>query len=383
MSHFSFEILKKDPNSMARAGVIHTPHGSFETPAFVVVATKATAKAVPMELLKELNVQVTLANTYHLFLQPGEEIVSKAGGLAEFMNWGGPTFTDSGGFQVFSLGAAFGSNVSKVAKDANNKQGETKQNPNRFAKIDDEGVTFRSHIDGSSHRFTPERSMEIQHKLGADIIFAFDECTSPLATYEYQKQALDRTHAWAQRCITRHEELDPENKQALFGVVQGGQFEDLRKLSAQTLGEMNFDGFGIGGSFTKDDIGTAVKWVNETLPENKPRHLLGIGEPGDLIEGIRNGCDTFDCVIPTRLGRHGNIYTKNEGLINLRNARFKTDFGSLDPDTPSPVSRNYTRAYLSHLFRANEMLGATLASLHNIFFLVELVREERERILQS
>jgi queuine tRNA-ribosyltransferase len=386
---FGFKIENKLDGTLARAGVISTPHGDIQTPSFVVVGTKATVKTLTPEQINDLGAQVVLANTYHLYMQPGAEIVRRSGGFPKMMNYSGPTMTDSGGFQVFSLGEAFGTKVSKVAsgeeKTVTEKQKETKKVQTRLAKIDEDGVTFRSHIDGSSHRFTPESSMEVQWDLGADMIFAFDECTSPLAGKDYQREAMDRTHRWAQRSLDRHTELDPENKQALFAVVQGGRFEDLRKESAEALAKMKtekgeeFDGFGIGGSFNKEDMGTAVRWVNEQLPEEKPRHLLGIGDPLDLFEGVENGCDLFDCVSPTRLARHGTFYTV-DGPVNILNSKFRKDFSSIDPDTPSYTSKNYTRAYLSHLFRSKEMTGATLASIHNLYFIVTLVDKIRQSV---
>lgn len=388
MSHFSFEIVKKSTTSLARRGRITTPHGVIETPAFVTVGTKATVKAMTPDMVASLGAQVVLANTYHLYLQPGDDIVAQAGGLGSFMNWTGPTMTDSGGFQVFSLGEAFGTKVSKVASgevDVVSNRGENTSEHQKMAHIDEEGVTFRSHIDGSEHRFTPERSMEIQWNLGADMIFAFDECTSPIAPIEYQREAMDRTHRWAQRSLQRHVELDTENKQALFGVVQGGRFEELRKESAQTLADMRldsgeqFDGFGIGGSFNKEDMGTAVQWVNDILPEEKPRHLLGIGEPGDLREAIANGCDLFDCVAPTRNARNGSLYVA-DGTLNIRNAQFKNDFAPIEQECTCYTCQNYSRAYIHHLFKAKEMLAGTLATIHNLSYIIQLVDQLREEI---
>lgn len=389
--NFNFKIEKKLDGKLGRVGTIHTPHGDIQTPSFVVVGTKATVKSMTPEMLESLGAQVVLANTYHLYLQPGSNIVSKAGGFAKFMGWNGPTMTDSGGFQVFSLGAAFGEHVSKVAK-----AGEVLHRPEdggtgdkgKLAKIDEEGVTFKSHLDGSAHRFTPESSMKVQWDLGADMIFAFDECTSPQATHEYQKEAMDRTHRWAKRCLKSHEELDPENVQALFGVVQGGRHEDLRKESATTLAEMKtekgseFDGFGIGGSFDKDDMGTAVAWVNESLPENKPRHLLGIGDPVDVLFGVENGCDLFDCVAPTRTARNGSLYTKN-GILHITNSKFREDFSPIEKDCACYTCKNYTKAYLAHLFHAKEILANTLASVHNVYFIVNFVKEIREAMLED
>jgi queuine tRNA-ribosyltransferase len=382
-----FSILKHLPGTLGRVGEIETPHGKIQTPAFITVGTKATVKALTPEMVKDLGAQATLENTYHLYLQPGDEIVRDGGGVAKFMNWDGPTFTDSGGFQVFSLGAAFGKGVSKVATGDIAKEGDGRdkkqqaQNHGALAKIDEEGVTFKSHIDGSLHRFTPERSMEIQHNLGADITFAFDECTSPIDPIEYQKEALSRTHRWAERSLAHHKKLGVSAAtgmhQALYGIVQGGKYRELREESARVLGAMDFDGYGIGGSFTKEDIGTAVAWVNATLPENKPRHLLGIGEPIDLFLGCENGVDTFDCVAPTRMGRNGGAYTRH-GRINLHNARFVHDFGPLESGCACYTCKHYSRAYIAHLFRAEEMLAATLVSVHNLYFITHLVDRIRE-----
>ena len=381
---FSFEIIKKMKGSIGRTGIISTPNGDIQTPAFVVVGTKATVKGVSPEMVKDLGAQVTLANTYHLYLEPGDEIVAEAGGFPQMMNWHGPTMTDSGGFQVFSLGEAFGTGVSKVASGEDIVVSERKgySKSNKFAHIDEDGVTFKSYIDGSKHRFTPERSMEIQWNLGADMIFAFDECTSPLAPHDYQTQAMDRTHRWAQRSLDRHTELDPENVQALFGVVQGGRFQDLREESARVLGAMDFDGYGIGGSFNKDDMAEAVGWVNNILPEDKPRHMLGIGEPMDIFSGIENGCDLFDCVSPTRVARHGRIYTA-DGPIQIKNARFKKDFAPLQEDCACYTCQNYTRAYVHHLLRSKEMLGQTLGSIHNLYFIVKLVDDIRVSMMKE
>lgn len=381
---FKFKIEKELNNELGRVGVLTTPHGVIKTPAFVTVGTKATVKALTPEQVKDLGAQVVLANTYHLYLQPGDELVKKAGGLHKFMNWNGPTMTDSGGFQVFSLGEAFGDSVSKIAKKIEEKSlgaSSAKSLSGRLMEIDEEGVNFRSHIDGSKHRFTPEKSIEIQHNIGADMIFAFDECTSPNASYEYQREALDRTHRWAKRSLDQHKKLGID-KQSLFGIVQGGRFEDLRKDSAQVISQMDFDGFGIGGSFDKEDMNTAVGWVNQILPKEKPRHLLGIGEPEDLFGGIQNGVDLFDCVSPTRMGRNGTLHTEN-GRININNSKFQSDFGPIDENCGCYVCRNYSRAYLAHLFRAKEMLAGTLASIHNLYFITNLVGRIRQSILDE
>jgi len=383
MSVLNFEIKKELPGKLGRVGILKTPHGEIETPAFVVVGTKATVKALSPEQVKTLGTQVVLANTYHLYLQPQDELIKKAGGLHKFMNWSGPTMTDSGGFQVFSLGAAFGDSVSKIALGIDDSNNQRPKNGESLAKVDEEGVTFKSHLDGSSHRFTPEKSIEIQHNIGADMIFAFDECTSPKASYEYQKEALDRTHRWAKRSLDAHlGNKEASSKQALFGIVQGGRFQDLREESARVISGIDFDGFGIGGSFDKEDMDTAVGWVNNILPKEKPRHLLGIGEPRDLFGGIENGVDLFDCVAPTRIARNGTLQTEN-GSMNLLNAKFVSDFSPVEEGCQCYTCQNYTRAYLSHLFRAKEMFGSTLASIHNLYFTVNLVKKIRQSILDD
>ncbi len=390
-----FEITKEfGDKNMGRVGVIKTPHGDILTPAFVTVGTKATVKALTPEQLKDyIGSQVVLANTYHLYLEPGHERVSKAGGIQKFMNWHGPTMTDSGGFQVFSLGAAFGKNISKVTREEDPSKILTEltettksrggQISEHFkpAKVEHDRVIFRSHIDGSVHEFTPEKSIEIQHAIGADIIFAFDECTSPNESIFYQRESLDRTHRWAKQCLAYHKSKENSKTQALYGVIQGGRHEELRKRSAEFFARLDFDGYGIGGSFEKADMSSAVKWVNEILPKEKPRHMLGIGEPLDLFTGIENGCDTFDCVAPTRIARTGQIYSVN-GKINLRNEKFRDDYSAPD-ECDCYTCKNYSRAYLAHLFRSEEMLGATLASIHNLYFIVNLVKKIREAILND
>lgn len=408
-SPIKFKIEKKLSNGLGRAGTLLTPHGKIETPAFVTVGTKGTVKALSPDQVDDLGAQVVLANTYHLYLQPGHELISKAGGLNKFMNWSGPTMTDSGGFQVFSLGYAFGKGgVSKVAttEEINNieiinpneveepnalncarstveRTGSDEPVLSQLAKIDEDGVTFKSHIDGSTHRFTPESSIEIQQNIGADMIFAFDECTSPLASYEYQREAMDRTHRWAKRSLEAHRaNKEASEKQALFGIVQGGRFKDLREESAREISKMGFDGFGIGGSFNKEDMYTSVGWVNQILPEELPRHLLGIGEPMDLFGGVESGADLFDCVAPTRMARNGSLHTK-DGRINITNAKYTNDLTPIESDCGCYTCRNYTSAYLSHLFRAKEMLASTLASIHNLYFIVGLVKKIRQSILDD
>jgi queuine tRNA-ribosyltransferase len=388
-----FKIVKEIPGQLGRAGELETPHGVIKTPAFVPVATKATLKGLLPEQIKQTGAQVVLSNTYHLYLEPGDDRLRQAGGLHNFMNWQGPTMTDSGGFQVFSLGVAFGNGIKKISgteselqlEEFSNSSRDGRSVPDHFkpAKVDSDGVMFRSHIDGSAHYFTPEKSIDIQHNIGADIIFAFDECTAPSESNHYQAEALDRTHRWAKQSLTYHKSKPEQaEKQALFGIVQGGRVESLRKESAQVIGAMDFDGFGIGGSFEKEDMSEAVKWVNEILPKEKPRHLLGIGEPEDIFMAIENGCDLFDCVNPARIARTGTIYT-TRGKINLKNAKFRDDYTSLDPDLNFEISQKYTRAYLSHLFRADEILGAVIATMHNLHFIINLVDQAREAILEG
>jgi queuine tRNA-ribosyltransferase len=391
MSAIKFEIEARASGTNARAGRLTTPHGVIETPAFVPVGTKADVKGLFPRDLKEVGAQVVLANTYHLYLTPSEKIVETAGGLGKFMGWDNPTMTDSGGFQVFSLGAAFGRTISKFTK-GETPEGESEHNApavydetvasqhGQLAVIDDEGVTFTSHHDGTLHRFTPERSVEIQHALGADMFFAFDECTSPTEPYEYQREAMERTHKWAERSLKAHRQnLDANKKQGIFGIVQGGRHEDLRKESAKEIASLGFDGIGIGGSFSKEDMKGALQAAVSELPEELPRHFLGIGEPGDLLLGIENGMDLFDCVAPTRIGRHGSIYTKR-GIIHLTGERFRNDFGPLDPECIISGTEPFTRAYVAHLIRSKEMLGSVICSLHNEGFILKLVDGAREAI---
>ena len=375
----SFDIQSR--SGRARAGTLTTPHGVIQTPAFVPVGTKAGVKGVLPEALKSMGAQVVLANTYHLYLQPGEELVRGAGGLAPYMNWKGPTMTDSGGFQVFSLGAAFGKNITKIAKGEENAldagvavyDADVQSQHGQLAIIDEEGVTFTSHIDGTLHRFTPERSVEIQQALGADMFFAFDECTSPTADYAYQQDAMRRTHKWAARSLKAHRQnVEANRRQGIFGIVQGGRHADLRKESAREIASMDFDGFGIGGSFSKEDMEGALQAAIPELPEEKPRHFLGIGEPGDILAGIAEGMDLFDCVAATRIGRHGSIYTKR-GIVHLKGEKFRADYGPFDPETMVPGTEGFTRAYVAHQLRAGEMIGSILCSMHNLGFIIQLV----------
>ena len=351
-----FDIEKK--NGLARVGVIHTPHGDIKTPAFVGAATRATVKALTMQEMRDLGSQAILANTYHLILRPGTDLVKEAGGLAEFSSWHGPTFTDSGGFQIFSL-------------------------PD--VKISENGVKFKSHIDGSKFEITPESSMQAQWAIGADIHMAFDHLAKS-ESREDMEEAMHRTHAWLDRCVAEHKRIMESaitalsSAQYLYAVVQGGTFPDLRAESAKYCASKDVDGFGIGGVFTADGMAEMLKTVNSILPEGKPRHLLGMGqEPIDLFDGAENGCDTFDCVGPTRMARNGSLYT-NDGRINIKNAKFAHDFTSLMDDCDCECCKNYTRAYLHHLFKTDEITAKVLASIHNEHFVVSVVDNIRKAI---
>jgi queuine tRNA-ribosyltransferase len=335
-----------------------------------------------------LGAQALLANAYHLYLQPGPDILDEAGGLGAFMNWPGPTFTDSGGFQVLSLGVGF-KKVIAMDKDTFRSDEVIAEKKERLAHVDDDGVTFKSHLDGSMHRFTPEVSMQVQHQLGADIIFAFDECTTLHNTRKYQERSLERTRLWAKRCLVEHGRLTQERAskpyQALFGVLQGAQYEDLRRKAARDLSELDengtsFDGFGLGGALDKANLGTIVRWMTEELPANKPRHLLGIGEPDDLFIGVENGADTFDCVAPSRQARTSAVFT-NDGRVNISNAKYRRQFSPIDSECDCYTCTHYTAAYLNHLFRSKEMVAATLATIHNERFIVRLVDQMREALI--
>ena len=387
---FAFEINHAADSGLARVGTITTPHGQIQTPAFIPVGTKATVKTVLPEAMENLGAQALLANAYHLYLQPGPDVLDEAGGLGSFMNWDKPTFTDSGGFQVLSLGVGFKKVLAMDAQTFRSDQVIAK-NKERLAHVDDEGVTFKSHLDGSMHRFTAEISMQIQHKLGADIMFAFDECTTLHNTRPYQELAMSRTYDWAIRCLDEHKKLTDARTakpyQALFGVIQGAQYEDLRKKAAGDLGTMSssgieFDGFGIGGALDKDLLGTIVSWVNSTLPQEKPKHLLGIGAPEDLFVGVENGIDTFDCVLASRIARTSAVYTM-EGRFNVSNQPFIRDFNPIDDECDCYTCTHYTRAYLCHLFRAKEMVAGTLATIHNERFIVRLVDQMRQALLDG
>lgn len=387
---FGFSVEARIDGALGRTGTIRTPHGDIRTPAFIPVATKATIKSVRPEEMLEVGAQATLANAYHLNLQPGTDVLDAAGGLGKFMNWPGPTFTDSGGFQVMSLGAGF---KKVITMDASVVPDDAAVAPDkeRLALVDDDGVTFKSHIDGTTHRFTPEISMRLQHEIGADMIFAFDELTTLFNTRGYQETSLERTRLWAERCLSAHRKLTAERShrpyQALFGVLQGAQYEDLRRKAAKDLGAMeiegqSFDGFGIGGALDKENLGIIVGWVSEELPENKPRHLLGISEPEDFFTAIENGADTFDCVSPSRVARNGRVYHP-DGRYNIPQARFKKDFSPIDEECGCYTCANYTRAYLHHLYKAKEMLYNTLCTIHNEYYTIKLVDDIRKSITEG
>lgn len=370
---------------LGRAGVITTPHGQIRTPAFTPVGTKATVKAVLPEAMRDLGAQVLLANAYHLYLQPGSDLVDEAGGLAAFMGWDGPTITDSGGFQVLSLGVGFKKVLAMEATTVN-ADDVIAEGKDRLAHVDDDGVTFKSHLDGSMHRFTPEVSMQVQHQIGADIMFAFDECTTLLNSREYQVRSLERTRQWALRCIDEHERLTVARShrpyQALFGVVQGAQYEDLRRTAARDLGAMPFDGYGIGGALEKENLATIVRWVTEELPEHRPRHLLGIGDPVDVFRAVEVGADTFDCVAPSRNARNGTVFS-GVGRFHITNGRYRRDFTPIDEDCDCYTCRNHTRAYINHLFKSKEMLASVLATIHNERYIVRLVDRIRASIIDA
>lgn len=385
-SEFSFDVLSRpERSSSARAGTINTPHGQIQTPAFIPVGTKATVKSVMPESMQELGSQALLANAYHLYLQPGADIVDDSGGLGKFMNWPGPTFTDSGGFQVMSLGAGF-KKVLAMETDTVQSDDVIADNKTRLAHVDDDGVTFKSHLDGTMHRFTPEFSMQVQHQLGADIIFAFDELTTLMNTREYQVMSLERTRLWALRCIAEHQKLTADRAtkpyQALFGVIQGAQYEDLRRKAASDLGAMDFDGYGIGGALDKHELGTIVGWVTEELPLGRPRHLLGIGEPEDLFVGVEAGIDTFDCVSASRVARNAAVYN-NFGRFNITNAKYRRSFEPLVDGCECYTCTHYTQAYLHHLVHAKELLASTLLTIHNEHFIVGLVAKMRQTLIDG
>lgn len=354
MMDFSFDLIKEDSRTHARMGMIHTPHGDIPTPVFAPVGTQATVKTLSPANLHDLGATLILSNTYHLYLRPGADLIAEFGGLHNFMRWDKPILTDSGGFQVFSLEG--------------------------LRKIDDDGVIFRSHLDGSKHRFTPEKVIEIQEKIGADIIMSFDECAPP-NDYEYNKIALERTHRWAERGLAAHTRTD----QALYGIVQGGVFPDLREQSAAFLASLDFPGYSIGGlsvGETKAEMHAMLDVVHPILPKDKPRYLMGVGSPEDMFECVARGVDQFDCVLPTRIARHGAVFTPH-GRINLRKAQYAREHAPIDPTCTCYTCQNFSLAYMRHLIKADEILGMHLATIHNIHFLLNIMRNIRESILND
>ncbi len=358
--HHDFAFQIEASQSGARAGILHTPHGLIATPAFLPVGTQASVKTLDPDELDHLGASIILANAYHLYLRPGAETVQKLGGLHAFMSWRKPILTDSGGFQVFSLA--------------------------HLVRVDDEGAVFRSHLDGSQHLLTPEKATEVQHQLGADIMMTLDECAPYTADKEHHRLAMERTHRWAARCLKAHTALEsevPGPRQALFGIPQGGTFADLRRESARTLASMDFAGFGIGGLSLGEPKEVTQEMVHEIvtfLPPEKPRHLLGVGSPEDLLEGIARGADTFDSVLPTRIARNGALLTP-DGRMNIHNARFKTASGPIQADCGCHTCQRFSLSYLHHLFRCQELLGYRLATIHNLWFTLHLMRDAREAIV--
>jgi len=349
----TYELIKTDQRTGARRGRVRTPHSVIETPVFMPVGTAATVKAMRPEEIKEMDAQIILSNTYHLYLRPGHEIVREAGGLHKFMNWDRSILTDSGGFQVFSLGA--------------------------MRKITEEGVEFRSHIDGSKHMLSPEKSMEVQNALGSDIMMAFDECVPYPADWHYTKASLERTTRWLKRCKDYHKNVE---HQSLFGIMQGGMYKDLRKESAKQIVDLDLPGYAIGGLSVgepKELMYDIMDDCVEELPKDKPRYLMGVGSPDCLFEGVERGIDMFDCVLPTRIARHGMAMT-SQGRVNIKNAKYERDFSPLDPDCDCYTCRNYSKAYLRHLFKADEILSSMLMTNHNLHFLVNTMKNIRKSI---
>ena len=356
MTAIRYELIKTCKQTGARLGIVHTPHGSFETPVFMPVGTLATVKTMSPEDVKSMGAGIILSNTYHLWLRPGNEIVKEAGGLHKFMNWDRAILTDSGGFQVFSL--------------------------SDLRKIEEEGVHFRNHMNGDKLFLSPEKAMQIQNDLGSDIMMAFDECPPFPATHEYMKKSVERTSRWAERCLKAHQR--PQD-QGLFGIVQGGEYEDLRKLSAQDLVSMDFPGYAVGGLSVgepKDVMNRTLEFTTPWLPTDKPRYLMGVGSPDSLIDGAMRGIDMFDCVLPTRIARNGTLMT-SEGRLVVKNAKFARDFGPLDPECDCYTCTNYSRAYIRHLIKCDETLGIRLTTYHNLYFLVKLMEQVRQAIRED
>jgi queuine tRNA-ribosyltransferase len=356
MEAIRYEIIKKCGQTGARLGIVHTRHGSFETPVFMPVGTQATVKGMTPDELREIGAEIILSNTYHLYMRPGSGLIREAGGLHAFMNWDGPILTDSGGYQVFSLSG--------------------------LRDIKEEGVTFRSHLDGSKHVFTPELAVKIQNDLGADIIMSFDECIPYPSDYDYTKKSVERTTRWAERCKAAHRNT---GSQALFGIVQGGIYADLREQSAKELVKLDFPGYSIGGLSVgepAEDMYEMLECTVPLLPEDRPRYLMGVGSPDYLVEGAIRGIDMFDCVLPTRIGRNGTVMT-SRGRIIVRDAKYAEDFTPLDPECSCYACKNYTRAYIRHLLKAREVLGIRLTTWHNLVFLFDLMKKIRQAIMED
>ncbi len=385
--HF-FELLADD--NKARAGSIFTLHGRIQTPSFVSVGTQGAVKALSADDLEEIGVQVIISNTYHLYLHPGSDVIEKTGGLHSFMGWTGPLMTDSGGFQIFSLGAGKEQGVGKIASifPAEKDRGGhlKKRSTKSLVKVDDDGVEFVSYLDGSIHRLNPEKVVDIQLGFGSDIALPLDECTSPLHGYEYTRKAMQRTHAWISRAAC-HFRGRPGKGQKLLGIIQGGAYRDLREESSEFVSSMDFDGYAIGGSLgaSKEEMYRVLEWTLPLLPRGKPRHLLGIGEIEDVFNAVERGIDTFDCVLPTRLARTGTLFSK-EGAryrIHILNNRFRYDTAPISKGCGCYTCRKYSRAYLRHLFSAGEPSAMRLASIHNLFFLESLMAQVRSAISQG
>ncbi|MEK7680506.1 MAG: tRNA guanosine(34) transglycosylase Tgt [Patescibacteria group bacterium] len=378
-----FNLIHKEKNSKARAGVIHTDHGDIETPMFMPVGTQASVKTLDQNDLENIGAQIILGNTYHLHLRPNENLIDSVGGLHKFMNWDKPILTDSGGFQVFSLG------LQKEKKERLNSDSDQGQ----LVAIDDDGVTFKSHLDGSSHRFTPESSIKIQQKLGADIIMAFDECAPDGIDEKYTREAMERTHKWAERSLAAHKKDSKKHgyQQFLFGIIQGSNHKHLREESARKISSLDFDGVAIGGEsvgYNMEATKEILDWVNPIIPEVKPRYAMGIGlSPSDLLIAIEHGVDIFDCVAPTRLARHGMLFVSpkedKKMRINITNSKFEKDLRPIDADCQCATCKNYTRAYLRHLFNAQEISAMRLASIHNLYFMIDLTKQARKAILED
>ena len=417
-----FEINHKEKQTNARAGILHTAHGDIETPVFMPVGTQATVKSLDPRDLREIGARIVLGNTYHLHLRPGEDVIAKLGGLHKFMGWSSPILTDSGGFQVFSLRSDFGNQTSDFdnrtsairlqTSESRRPKSEVRKPNAKLVTIDDSGVTFRSHIDGSEHRFTPEKATETQHKLGADIIMAFDECTPDDVSIEYAREAMERTHCWAERCIAYHKNKKTKKQknkttlqlynsttstttQYLFGIVQGAKFEDLRKESARFISSLPFDGIAIGGEsigYNMKATKEILEWIIPLIPEDKPRYTMGVGfSPLDIFAVVERGVDMFDCVAPTRMARNGTLYTKNNPSparggrvrgykLNITNARYRTDPSPIDPTCDCSTCAQFSRAYLHHLFNANELLAYRLSTIHNVRFFLKLMEDIRNAI---